>query len=297
MYSKTEMLNKKYMNKDLDLEKPGILYFFISIFLVPILNNLPKGFNKYIKKTNKQAEEVIDNATNHKALEILYKKGQEKRKPRLMSRFFRSVWFNLANSKAVRNRLKIVISEMHGHLEKIAKKDRDINILNIASGSARAIIEVAESSEYLKGTKLSITFLDKDVKAIEYSKDLSKNISHFNLNWVNDTVGNFMKNNQHLANTFDIIEIVGLFDYFSDEKLIDTMSGIYNLLSDGGIMITANINHNKEEKFITDVIEWPMVYRDVNHLANLANKSGFSFDKMKYFYEPFKVHGLVIAKK
>jgi SAM-dependent methyltransferase len=283
-------------DKSLELETNNFFKRFLNIFFVPILNNLPVSFKKYIKKSSAAAAKVIENATNHDALEILYCKGNiSKKKPGVMTKLFQYVWFNLDNSKAVRNRLKIVMKEMHKHLESIASRDKEINIVSLASGSSRAVVEVVQKSNYLRDTKLSITFLDKNPKAIEYSKSLCKDIHSFELKWINDTVGNFLRSEMH--GKYDIVEIVGLFDYFTDEKIEEALRGIYNILQEGGIVITANINHNKEEKFITNVISWPMVYRSAEELASLALKAGFRADFMKVFYEPLKVHSLVVAKK
>lgn len=179
-------------DKTLGLETNSFLRRFFNFFLVPTLNNLPKGFKEKIKKSNKAAKEVIDNATNHNALEVLYNKGNSFSTKNLVKIIFQKVWFNMDNSKAVRNRLRFVKRELTTHLESIAKKDREINIISIASGSSRAIIEVVKDVDYLDETKLSLTFLDKNPEAIKYSKDLSKMISHkkIELDWVNDTVGN-----------------------------------------------------------------------------------------------------------
>lgn len=287
-----------YDDKSLGLETHSLFRKFINIFFVPIINNLPKGFSEYIKKSNPAAAKVIENVTNHDALEILYSKGDiisKNKKNGFITKIFQNIWFNLGNPKAVRNRLKLVIKEMHLHLESIAKKDREINIISIASGSSRAIVEVVKKSSYLNDTKLSITFLDKNPKAIEYSKDLCKNISGIDLNWINDSAGNFLRNGTNKK--FDIVEIVGLFDYFNDEKIEEALKGIHNILQDGGVVITANINHNEEEKFMSNTMNWPMIYRSAEELALIAEKAGFSKNKMKVFYEPLKIHGMVVAEK
>jgi chemotaxis methyl-accepting protein methylase len=214
-----------------------------------------------------------------------------------VEKLFRYVWFNIDNSKGVRNRLKFVIRELKNHLQKISKKDREINIISIASGSSRAIIEAVKEGYYLKDAKISITFLDKNPEAIEYSKRLSKEINHLNINleWINDTVGNYFKSNP--VKKFDVVEMVGLLDYFDDKKVLETFNSIYNILQEGGILITANVCHNKEEVFITKILDWEMVYRYPGELANLAEKAGFRYNNIRAFYEPLKVHGLVVAKK
>ena len=282
---------------DLDLEINGLVRRFFNIFIIPILNTLPKNFKHIIKKTNNAAATVINNATNHQALEVLYSKGDLFSIKKIGSNFFKYIWFNLNNSKAVRNRLKFVKRELKNHLEKISKFDREISVLSIASGSSRAIIETVRDEHYLKDTKLSLVFVDKSEHAINYSKNLSTHIAHLpiKLNWIQDSVGNYLKSSP--KDRFDVIEIVGLLDYFIDDKVVETFRGINELLQDGGIMIASNVNHNSEEKFITKVIDWPMIYRTSEELAELANKAGFDYNKMKVFYEPLKVHGMVIAKK
>lgn len=282
---------------DLDLETNSALRSLFNIFFIPVLNLLPKSFKGLIKKTNNAAAVVIDNATSHKALEVLYSKGDLFSFRKVGSQFFKYVWFNMNNSKAVRNRLKFVKRELKNHLENISELDRNIEIISIASGSSRALIETVKNGHYLKDAKLSLTFLDKSEHAIQYSKDLSVHINHLpiKMEWLNASAGSFLRNAPN--GKYDVVEIVGLLDYFTDEKVLEIFQGIYNTLQSGGILITANINHNTEEKFLTKVIEWPMIYRTAEELASLVNKAGFDYNNMKVFYEPLKIHGMVVAKK
>lgn len=287
-------------DKSLGLETNTIFKNFFNVFFIPILNSLPKNFKNTIKKTNNSAAVVIDNVTTHKALEVLYSKGELFSVNKFLTNIFKKVWFNVNNSKAVRNRLRLVKKELNNFLkERIKEEDKNIKVISIASGSSRAIIEVVKSENYHVGTNLSLTFLDKSEHAINYSKKLSTEISHLpiSLNWVQDTVGSYLDKNKDLNNKFDVVEIVGLLDYFDDEKITKIFSGIYQILDDGGIVITSNINHNSEEKFLTKVIDWPMVYRTAEELATLVNVAGFKFENIRPFYEPLKVHGLVVAKK
>ncbi|MDE2188686.1 MAG: hypothetical protein KGJ35_03085, partial [Patescibacteria group bacterium] len=64
----------------------------------------------------------------------------------------------------------------------------------------------------------------------------------------------------------------------------------------GGMFITANINDNKEREFIGRVLGWNMIYRPVEELADLVKAAGFSESSMKIFYEPLRIHGLVVAR-
>lgn len=272
---------------------------FVNFFITHILNVLPTSFQIYIKKSHKSAEEVIEHVTTHRALEVLYGHGRTNSSNGLLQKVAHTVWFSiLNNSIAIRNRLKLTKKEI-----KTAIYDSDqagiypsINILSIASGSARAIIEVLRSFNSPQ-KPISAKFLDKNYAAIEYSKELAGDlVQKYNLSWITDTAGNFYKHYRAGENP-DIIEMVGLLDYFDETKSITLLSFINEYLRDGGIFITANIIHNREQKFISRVVGWPMIYRTPEDLIDMALAAGFEPKNMKVVCEPLKIHAVLVAKK
>ena len=284
-------------HKHLKLETNSIFKKVFNLFFIPFLNILPIKSRKVISKSDDYVGEIVKNATNHKALEILYNngKGSFKGVGSVYKKLAHIVWFNTNNSKAVRNRLKIVKMELEKTL--IEKDGQDINFLSIAAGSARAIIEVVEK---IKPTsKIKFNFLDKNPEALDYSRIMVdnntylKNNKDFSFNWIEGTVNTFLENHNE---KFTIIEMVGLMDYFDNEKALNVFSKIYKILEQDGVFITANINHNTEKKFITKAIGWPMIYRKAEELAELVHEAGFNHEKMDIYYEPHKIHSIVKAK-
>jgi len=280
----------------LGYETNSFLREVFNFFFIPILNLIPAGFQKTVKRTHQSAECVIENATTHVAIEVLYNHGNPKDSKNLLHKVFHKIWFTVNNSKAVRNRLKLVERELKKAIKYFIEQDKDINILSIASGSARAIVESACNSSSID-KEVSITFLDKNPKANEYSKNLAKICPpHYNLRWITDTASNFPSHYNENEKP-NIVEMVGLLDYFDDEKVIKIFSIIYKNLSPGGFLISANIDDNKERKFVTNVVGWKMIYRSGKELANLAIKVGFDPEKVKIIYEPLKIHAVLIAVK
>lgn len=292
-------------NKEQHYETNSIIKKTLRLLFVPILNVLPRSFNKVVRKTSKEADEVIKTATSHHAIEILYDYNPNVIKNK-SKKFFYYFWFNLNNPKAVRNRLKLVTREVCNAIKKLDRKEEKINILSIASGSARAVVDAllaAETKEHLMLTdnNLHVTFLDKNPQACEYSKNLiEKNQweKKYNFRWINDSASNFPS---HFVNNGwekpDIVEMVGLLDYFTDEQVIRILTIIYQNLALDGILITANICDNNERPFVTNVIGWKMIYRTPEDFSELVIQAGFKPEQIHILYEPLKIHFVVIAEK
>jgi tRNA splicing endonuclease len=284
-------------HKGLKLETNSLIRKTLNIFIIPFLNSIPVKSRSLVKKSHKAVNDIVDNATTHKALEILYSNGNKSSVKKLYEKISHAVWFNTNNSKGVRNRLKIVKNQVSEIFKEKSKGSGPINLVSIAAGSARAVIEALEDNP--TDNEVNVYFVDKSNHALDYSKDLLKemrslNNQNYKFTWINDTVNGFLDNNEV---KFDIVEMVGLMDYFNDEKAKNIFTKIYNSLNDSGYFITANINHNSEKKFVTKAIGWPMVYRSAEHLARLVHEAGFPHTDMSVYYEPLKIHSIIIAKR
>jgi len=286
-------------HKHLKLEQNSPVRAFFNLFLIPVLNSLPIKSRGLIKKSNKAVGDIVDNATNHKALEILYHNGYKKDIKKMYEKISNAVWLNTNNSKAVRNRLKIVNHEISSRLKELVASDKEeISIVSIAAGSARAVIEALEAN-VTKDKKISVTFIDKSDSALEYSKNLlsTKEFSklpHYSFKWISDTVNGFLDKN---TEKFDIVEMVGLMDYFEDDKARTIFQKINDSLKQDGIFVTANINNNSEKSFVTKAIGWPMIYRSAEHIGRLVHEAGFPHTDIEVYYEPLKIHSIIIARR
>lgn len=290
---------KVIKHKHLKLEQNSPVRAFFNLFLIPVLNSLPIKSRGLIKKSNKAVGDIVDNATNHKALEILYHNGYKKDIKKMYEKISNAVWLNTNNSKAVRNRLKIVNHEISSRLKELVASDKEeISIVSIAAGSARAVIEALEAN-VAKDKKILVTFIDKSDSALEYSKNLlsTKEFSklpHYSFKWISDTVNGFLDKN---TEKFDIVEMVGLMDYFEDDRARTIFQKINNNLKQEGVFITANINDNSEKKFVTKAIGWPMIYRSAEHIGRLVHEAGFPHTDIEVYYEPLKIHSIIIARR
>jgi hypothetical protein len=146
----------------------------------------------------------------------------------------------------------------------------------------------------LKGIDIEALLVDIDEKAFIRAHELLKEYDLLN---EIKTEKNDVNNVDKISERFnpDIIEMMGFLDYINQEKAIELAKKALSSLSNGGYMITCNIQSNLERYFLTWVIDWPMVYRTPEELGGIAKEAGFR--DYRLVYEPLKIHGILIAKK
>ncbi len=271
-------------------ERQSFWQFLFSFLLIPLVS-IPFVGNVLFVKLSKYGRNIKRFAAKYKALELIYTYSRQSAKKRsIFDRIFTHFLLNFKNAKAVRNRLRLVEQELELILSSFDKQE--VHLMSLGSGSARAIIETLQR---VNGNgKYNTTFVDRSKSALRYSQALAQeNGVASSITWVQGMLEEFVKNGR--SHPPDVVEMVGIMDYFDDATAKAVIGEIYKLLNPGGILITCNIRKNSEEKFLTKVLEWPMVYREPNDLAEIMELSGFR--DYKIIYEPLGIHGLVIAKK
>lgn len=259
-----------------------------------LLNLIPPWLGSWlIKVTSKKAGSVKEKATTYYALDTIYTTHQLRSLK--LKDVLEYLWFKIGNTKAARNRLKLVKKLLRQTIQEKIKQGEKINFLSLGSGSARAIIEIIAENK-INQDYFFINLLDKDEEALNFSRKLLQeyNLSPTNFNFILDKVRNF---DLHLKQPANIIEMVGVMDYLKDNDAIDIFRKIYNNLPNDSVFITANIQKNKESKFITKTIKWPMIYREPEDLIPILLASGFKKDKIKISIEPLKIHMVAYCKK
>lgn len=166
-------------------------------------------------------------------------------------------------------------------------------LLSLGCGSTRAVINAL--SQFNNQPEIRSKFIDINRDALEYGQKLAKesNVSgqlEWYRNWI-ENLENYCDENFQP----DIIEMMGLLDYFNRKRAIDIVRRIHKTLSLDGWLIVSNICPNLERPFITKGVGWSMIYRRPQELAEIMNEAGFS--DYRLIYEPLKIHGLAIAQK
>lgn len=274
-----------------EYEKQSFWQQMFGFLWIPVVS-VPAIGNFLFVKLSRQGRDIKRFATTYKALEIIYTYSRETTKGRgLFERVFTHLLLNFINAKAARNRLRLVGEELKQILFSFTRKT--IYIMSLGSGSARAIIETLRQVND-NGYKCNATLVDRSRSALRYSQMLAEEKGvGASMAWVQGRLEEFVKNGRN--HPPDVVEMVGIMDYFDDATAKAVIREVHKLLAPGGVLITCNIRKNPEEGFLTTVLEWPMVYREPVELAKIMEESGFK--DYKIIYEPLGIHGVVVAKK
>lgn len=236
---------------------------------------------------------VKENAASWKALDIIYnyKPGQKNNFEGRTTDF----WNQLKNIKALRNRLKLVKQKLREEIDFLLKKESEIRIFSIASGSAEAVIDIIKEYKE-KGVIIKAILLDLDPTAIENSKKLATRAGVINhITFANKSTRAL----EEVAKEFNpnIIELVGFLEYRPKEKAIQLIRRIYSLLAPNGVFFTSTVTPSFEKMFSYYVSNWPMIYRNLDQFIDLVVDGGFDPRESRIIYEPLKVQKIAICRK
>ena len=223
-----------------------------------------------------------------RALELLYDRHAE-RTPGfkgVLDRF----WCGLMNAQAVRNRLVIVQEELAEAIRSLGRSD--VRLMELASGSAVGALEVMRQLKN-EGITVHALLTDTDQAALDYSLKLAEQYGL--ADQVEVAKLNALKM-RPLARRFkpDVVEMVGLLDYFNRETALHLFQQIADCLPDGGLFLTGNVMPNIEAFVVHGAFEWPsMTYRRAPELADLLVEGGFTLVHGRV--EPLRIHVVTVA--
>lgn len=129
---------------------------------------------------------------------------------------------------------------MRGILKSELEARSGLNILNVACGSCREIVELAQE---VRSSGAKMICIDADPAAVEYSRGRLAGVG-LGQDIVDVRRYNALKMVSHDKNLSefgmqDIVYSIGFFDYLRDDILIAIISSLYRLVNPGGKLIAA----------------------------------------------------------
>jgi cyclopropane fatty-acyl-phospholipid synthase-like methyltransferase len=154
-----------------------------------------------------------------------------------------------------------------------------LTIISLGSGSARQMLHAAAANN-VHGEGVNLILVDNDLQALERGR---KNARLLGIEDVVDfretTVGRFLEEVEPAS--VKLCEMVGLTDYFDDERFHRYLDGIHSALAEDGFFLGANISSREEASYAHGVACWPkMYYRPKDEIVGSIVKAGFKREKI-----------------
>lgn len=207
-------------------------------------------------------------------------------------------WLGMRNAQAVRNRKKLVTALLVHHLSSFAGEE-SVRILSLASGSAQSIVEALTTLKE-QGIKAEAVLVDVDLEALNHSKGLAKTYGvQEQITLVQLNIRELLRLERSLSSygTFHVVEIVGWLEYDEDKRIGNLFRSIQSFLVQDGILVTSTINDNPERWFLHWVIDWEMIYRSKEMLAELLHGAGFLGKDCEIVTEPQGIFHVAACRK
>lgn len=134
-------------------------------------------------------------------------------------------------------------------ISEVIEQKESPNILSVACGSAREVVELLEEGKINKA--VNFTFLDIEQRALSYIKDAVANILHLKSNLVSfkfecKNVLELIKfqKKSRVTEQYDLIYVSGLFDYLGDRVITLVLKSLFHSINPDGKLIVCNADKN-----------------------------------------------------
>jgi extracellular factor (EF) 3-hydroxypalmitic acid methyl ester biosynthesis protein len=184
---------------------------------------------------------------------------------------------------AHRNRIEYLVQTLKGELARAHSKGRRARVFNIGCGPAREIQELLAESEVANCA--DFTLLDFNEETLQYTqKTLSESIQKHGrtstANLVRKSVAQLLKEAARTSSpagwlNYDVVYCAGLFDYIPQNICQQLMSLFFRMLRPGGLLVVTNVAaHNPSVQWMELAVDWHLIYRDADKMADLIPAGG-----------------------
>ncbi|MFC1809387.1 class I SAM-dependent methyltransferase [Candidatus Omnitrophota bacterium] len=192
--------------------------------------------------------------------------------------------------RSVRNRKNFLAYTFN---ELSYRKERPLDILNIACGPCRDVAELLTNA----GKKAHGSFfhcIDMDERAISYAKNIVKDhIKTVTFKWESTNAFKLRPINQ-----YDLVWSAGLFDYLNDRLATALIQRMWNWTKEGGKTIVGNFHtSNQSRNFMEWCGEWFLIHRSEEDIKRLFLDAGVPEKNFDIDREPLGACIFGIANK
>ena len=170
-----------------------------------------------------------------------------------------------AAARAVRNRKSFFKTVLR---ERVAKNGHNCEILDVASGPCRDLLEFFEEEN---AKNIHVECVEADLEAILHATRINHKFLP-KLTFHNQNIFRYTTDKK-----YDLIWSAGLFDYFNDTTFVKLVSRFTSWVKPGGEIIIGNFAvGNPSEGYMELFLDWYLYHRSPEQLVKLAQAAGIA---------------------
>lgn len=219
-----------------------------------------------------------------------------------VDRFTRLLFRHGLDAIGIRSRAKIMESIS---LRQVRDSDEDsTRWISLACGAAVPVLDaVANIKKEMPDRDFSLTLVDLDRTALEFARELAsaqglREGTDFEAERVN-LIRGLIKNDElvttHGKESYDMVDMLGIFEYFADDHAQTMLKNAYRLLKPGGKLIIGNmLDTHPNLRFNQVAVGWPGVKpRSFDEIANVITNAGIDIKQCQAYVPEDGVYAVV----
>lgn len=219
----------------------------------------------------------------------------------IIGRLIDKALLDLPSVRATRGRKEDIKKVLWNEIYNNRLMDRKTRVLDLASGGARYLRELAE--EHQKGYVESIC-IDKDKTCVALGKDLSAKERLSNIRFFRGNIfhlEHLKKISSRILWKPNVVIASGLFIYFNNEATEKMLREIYEFLPSEGLVIFSSYESLSSRKLMRKVAatssgeEWTLYYRKPDYWRDLLHRMGYK--QVFILRDQWQMNNICVARK
>lgn len=183
-------------------------------------------------------------------------------------------------AQAHRNRIVYLVEMLSQETRRRARQGKSARIFNLGCGPAKEVQEFLANDDLCD--RADFALLDFNKETIEQTSRLLNDFKARHrrstpLRMLQRSVNQILREGPRIGNInggptqYDVVYCAGLFDYLSDRVCRRLLETFYEMTAPGGIVVATNVDaSNPVQKIMEYIMEWHLIYRDSDEMADLA---------------------------
>jgi SAM-dependent methyltransferase len=186
--------------------------------------------------------------------------------------------------KAVRTRAKAMTGLVKEHVAALEPEERkDLVSLSVGCGAAQPVFDMVQQIESeIDGAKFSnIQLVDNNPLTLAAAQSIAESRN------LQERTELFAKNALRLGciekESVDVVDLIGLFEYFPPQAAKILLKEVKNLVKPGGLIVLGNMLVDRpDQDFFSNVVEWPeLQQRSLEAVLDIVDDAGLNSSEAK----------------